>query len=198
MGVQEGQQVFPACLADGIHALDHHLAQPLAGPHDVGGVHRLVGADQHEPLRPVFQGGVGGFVGADHVVLDRLIGAGLHQGYMLVGRRVVDDVRAVLVKDRVDPPAVPHGSDEHLQVQVRVAPPQLLLNLIGVVLINIKDDQPARLMGRDLAAELASDGSASAGHQDGFPLDVLEDLIQVDFDGLPAQQVLHGHRLHLA
>ena len=47
----------------------------------------------------------------------------------------------VFLEHRVDPPAVPHGADEHRQVQAGVVPAQFLLDLIGVVLINIKYQQ---------------------------------------------------------
>ena len=53
VGVQERQQVHAARLADGVHALDDHLAEALAGAHDVGRIHCLVGADEYEALRAV-------------------------------------------------------------------------------------------------------------------------------------------------
>ena len=59
---------------------------------------------------------------------------------MLVGRRMVYDVGAVFLKHRLDPVGVPDGADEHHQVQVRILLLQLQLDVVGVVLIDIKDN----------------------------------------------------------
>ena len=78
MGEQLGDLPGLALLDLGVEALDDHLAQPLAGAHDVGGVHRLVRGDENEPLAAMDHGGIGGFIGADGVVFDGLAGAVLH------------------------------------------------------------------------------------------------------------------------
>ena len=59
---------------------------------------------------------------------------------MLVGGRVVDNVRFVLFKNHVDAAAVADGADEHHQVQVRILFLQLQLDVVGVVFVNIKDN----------------------------------------------------------
>ena len=59
---------------------------------------------------------------------------------MLVGRRMVHDVRTVFFKHRLDPVGVPDGADEHHQVQVRILFLQLQLDVVGVVFIDIKDN----------------------------------------------------------
>ncbi len=178
-----------------IEGLDDHLAQALAGAHDVGGVHGLVRGDQDEALRPEGHGRVGGLVRADGVVLDGLTGAVLHQGHMLVGRRVEDDLWPVFVKHLEDPPAVPDGTDQGHQVQVREVLLQLVLDVVGVVLVDVEDDEFLWLVSDNLPAQLRPDGAAAAGHQHGLALEVLENLRHVGFDGGPAQQVLHSHFL---
>ena len=95
---------------------------------------------------------------------------------MFVSGRVVNDVRLVLFKDHVDAAAVADGADEHHQVQVFVFSPQFLFDIVGIVFVNIKDDQLFRLVGGNLPAELAADGTASAGDQDDFTFQVLKDL----------------------
>ena len=57
-------------------------------------------------------------VGPLHVVLDGFVWAVLHEGHMLVGRRVEDDLRMVLLHDGVDPVRVPNGADEGHQVEL--------------------------------------------------------------------------------
>ena len=59
---------------------------------------------------------------------------------MLVGCRMVHDVGAVFLKHRLDPVGVPDGADEHHQVQVRILLLKLQLDVVGVVLIDIKDN----------------------------------------------------------
>ena len=115
-----------------------------------------------------------------------------------VRRRVADNVGPVAVKDLHDTLPVAHGADEHDEVQLRVRALQLHLDVVCIVLIYIEDHQPLRCMGCDLAAELASDRSASTGHQDGFSADITENLIHVYLDRVSSQKILHCHILHLA
>ena len=176
-----------------VKRLNDHLAKALAGAHDVGRVHGLVCGNQHKPAASVGHGGVSRLVGADGVVLDGFAGAVLHQGHVLVGRRVINDLRPVFLKHLEHPPAVPHRSDQHRQLQLRIFFLQLQLNRIGAVFIYVEDDQAFRPVGRNLAAKLRSDGSAAAGHQNGFPGNEFENLLQVRADRVAAQQVLHGN-----
>ena len=83
-----------------------------------------------------------------------------------MGCRMVYDIRAVFVKNIVDTIGISYGGNEYSQVQLRVFADQLLLNLIGVVLVDIHDNQLLRRVGGNLSAELASDGAAASGHQD--------------------------------
>ena len=57
-----------------------------------------------------------------------------------MGCRMVYDVRAVFVKNIVDTVGISYGGNEYSQVQLRVFADQLLLNLIGIVLVDIHDD----------------------------------------------------------
>ena len=127
-------------LRPGVHHLHHHLAHPLGRPHDVGGVHGLVRGDQHETTGSIFIRRLCRLICTEHVVLDGLVGAVLHEGHMLVGRRMVHDVGTVFLKHRLDPVGVPDRADEHHQVQVRILFLQLQLDVIGVVFVNIKDN----------------------------------------------------------
>ena len=73
---------------------------------------------------------------------------------MFVRRRMVNDLRAVLLKHLEHFAAVPYGSDQYIIVQVRELLLQLHLQLIGAVLVEVQDDQFLRMMSRDLPAEL--------------------------------------------
>ena len=196
MGEDLGQLLGFPLFDLGVEALDDHLAEPLAGAHDVGGVHGLVRGDEHESFAAVDHGRIGGLIGADSVVLDGLAGAVLHEGHVLMGRRVIDDLGAILVEHLEDPPAVPHGADEGGQLQSGERGFELELDIIGVVFIDIEDDELLGVMGCDLPAELAADGTAAAGDQHRFTVDEGEHLPHIGLNGGPAQQVLHGHVLH--
>ena len=139
---------------------------------------------------------VGGFIGADCIVLDRLAGAVFHQRHMLMRRGVVDDLRAVGIKDLEHPPAVPHGPDEHYKVQVRIPLSQLQLDIVGVVLVDVEDDQLPGRMCRDLSAQLAADGAASSGDQDRLAVDKVIDLVHVRPDRFSPEQVFDRDLLH--
>lgn len=78
-----------------------------------------------------------------------------------MGCRMVDDVRAISAEDILDAFRIAYRSDQHYQIQRRILTDQLLLDRIGIVLIDIDDDQLLRLMTGDLPAQLASDGSTT-------------------------------------
>ena len=173
-----------------IKGLDDHLAQALAGTHDVGGVHGLVGGDQHKALTAVRHGGIGGFIGADGVVLDGLVGAVLHKGDVFMGCGVIDDLRAVFLEDLEHPSAVADRTDEGHQVQLGMRFFQLILDVIGVVLVDIENDELFGVVIGDLPTELRADGTAAARDQDDLAADEVKDLLHLRLDGLAPQQVL--------
>ena len=61
-----------------VKGLNDHLTQTLAGAHNVGRIHRLIGADQHKALTAVSHCRIGGFVCTDYIILNRLTRACLH------------------------------------------------------------------------------------------------------------------------
>ena len=70
-------------------------------------------------LHAAGRGGTGCLICAQHIVLDGLVGAALHQGHMLVGRGVEHHIGAVLFHDPPDPAPVPDRADEGRKVQIR-------------------------------------------------------------------------------
>ena len=181
-----------------IHSLDNQLTQPLGGSHNIGGVHRFIGADHNEFPAAVAAGGQGGLIGAEHVVLNGLAGAGLHQRHMLMGGRMIDDIRVIGGKHLLQFSFIPHGSDQRHQIQLGIVHAQLLLDLIGVILVNIKYNQLLWIVPGHLAAQLRPDGAAAAGNQHHLILNIVQNLVGVDLNGLPPQQILHRHVLQIA
>ena len=180
----------------GVEGLDDHLAQALGGAHDVGGVDGLVRGDEDKTLAAVDHGGVGRLVGADGVVLDGLAGAILHEGNMLMRRSVIDDLRLVLLKDLEHSSAVADGADQGDEVQVRILLSQFQLDGVGVVLVNVKDDELLRVVSRNLATELGADAAATAGDENDLAVDEGKNLGKVRGDHLAPEEVFDRHVLH--
>ena len=191
------QQVVALRPAYGVHGLNNHLAQPLAGAHNIGGVHCLVRADQDKALCAAAQRRISGLICTHHIILNGLVGAILHQGHMLVRRRVIDDLRTIFFKHLLHAAAVAHGADQHRQVQLRKAAPQLLLNGIGVVFVNIEDHKMAGVVSCDLATQLTADTPAAACDQNSLTGELPENLTKIYLNRLAPQQILHLHRLQL-
>ena len=116
---------------------------------------------------------------------------------MLVGCGMVDDFRAVGAENLLHAIGVPHRGNEHFQVQFRIFPHQLLLDVIGIVLVNVQDDQLPGLVLRNLPAQLAADGTAPACHHHHFAAHISHDFVYIDLNGFPAQQILYLHLLEL-
>ena len=91
---------------------------------------------------------------------------------MLMSRRVIHNVRPVCLKDFIHPPCIPHRGNEHRHIQRRIGQTQFLLNIIGVIFVNIKNNQLFRLVRGDLTAQLASNGTAAAGYKHCLILDI--------------------------
>ena len=84
--------------------------------------------------------------------------------------RVEDHVRMILLKNAVDAQLVAHRGDLHPEWKLpSISVQQLLLDVVGVVLVDIHDDQPLGVMLDDLAAQLGADGPAAPRYQDGLP-----------------------------
>ena len=178
-----------------VKALHHHLTQALGRAHDVRGVDGLVGGDQHKALAPVRHRGVGRFVCAEDVVFYGLAGAVLHEGHVLVRRRVENELRAIIGKHLLQAAAVAHGAYERHEVEPRVTLAQLELNVVGVIFVNVEYNKRFGAVRGDLAAQLAAYRAAPAGHEDSFARNEVENLIHVYLYRLAPQQVFNGHVL---
>ena len=112
--------------------------------------------------------------------------------------RMIDDIRSIGLEHLEDLPGIPDRSDDHVQLQIWIVLSQLQLNVIGIILIDIEDDQMLRLMGCDLSAQLTADTASATGHQYGLVLQILEDFCHIGNDRITPQQIFDGYFLHLA
>ena len=145
--------------------LDDHLAQAFCRTHHVGGIHRLVRRDENKTPHTVFVRRKRHIVGAEHVVFDGLLRRVLHQRHMFMRRCMEHHVRLIAREQAVHLFGIAHRGDAYIQLErTAVAALQLLLDGIGAVFINIQNDEPLWPAGRDLAAQLRTDGTAAARH----------------------------------
>ena len=180
-----------------VKALDDHLAQTLGGTHDIGGIDRLISGDQDKALAAVYHGRIGSFIRANRIVFDCLTGTVFHEGHMLVCGGMIDDLRAIVMKDFKHAPAVADRSDQNLQIQVGIFLAKLKLYIIGIVFIDIENDELPGIVCGSLAAQLRADGSAAACDHDRLPVNEVEDLPHIRLDRFTAQKVLNRNRLHV-
>lgn len=184
-GREGGQGVEPAQVLDG------ELGHALGRTHDIGRIDSLVGRDQDKTADIVAGGGDRRVIGAEDVVLDRLAGAVFHQGHMLVGGRMEDDRRLVLLHHGFETHDIPDRTDQDLEVETwAILAEQFLLQLVGIVLIDVEDDQAARFERQDLAAELRTDRAAAAGDHDHLVFQVTGNVHGIKDDFFAPEQIL--------
>ena len=128
----------------------------------------------------------------DHIVLDCLVRAVLHERHMLVRCRMVYDIRMIGLENILDPLLVPHRRDQRLQVQLRIIFLQFQLYIIGVVFIDIYYDQLLRLMQRCLTADLASDRASSSSNKDDLAADIVSYFLHVEIHRLSSEKILNA------
>ena len=85
-----------------VQGLGIEFGQPLARPHDAGGVDGLVRRDLHHGQSPMAQGRVGDVAGPEHVGERPLDGVELDHGHVLQRRRMKDEVGPMLREHMLD------------------------------------------------------------------------------------------------
>ena len=140
-----------------VHHLDDHLAHALGCAHHVCRVYGLVGGDEKEALRAELRRRFRDVQRAEHIILYRLGGESSISGTCLCAAAWIYKLRPVGVHDVENALAVAHGADEHDEIERRIAALQFLLDVVGVILVYIEDDQTADAVLFDLAAQLGAD-----------------------------------------
>ena len=134
---------------------------------------------------------VRGLVRSDGVILDRLTRAVFHQRNMLMRCRMIDNLRMILFKHLKNLAAVPDRTDDGHKLESRILFPKFQLDLISVVLVDVKDNQLLRSVSRDLAAELAADRPTTSGDKNRLAGDKFIDLLHVRPDRIPPKEIFH-------
>ena len=134
-----------------LQGLQHQLGQALGGAHDVGGIDRLVGRDQHEGLDAGLEGRLGRVPRADDVVVDALDHVVLDDRHVLVGGGVIDGLHAEGGEHLAHAVAVMRVAEQrhdlHRQLLVRRDLLQLALDVVERQLRHLEQHQPASARG---------------------------------------------------
>ena len=116
----------------------------------------------------------------------------LHQRHMLVRRGMEHDIRAEAAEHLLQLFSVAHRGDLYIQIERDRTVEQLLLDVVGVVFIDIKDDDLLGVVMRHLPAQLGADGAAAARDEADLILDEGGHIGIVEHDRRPAQQIFKG------
>ena len=109
---------------------------------------------------------------------------------MFMRRCMEHHVRLIAREQAVHLFGIAHRGDAYIQLErTAVAALQLLLDGIGAVFINIHNDEPLWPAGRDLAAQLRTDGTAAARYQHRFAGKVAGNFVGIQRDLLAGEEV---------
>ena len=111
-----------------------HLCNPFRRRHDAVGAYRLIRRDQHELVDTRRARSLRQLPRPDHVVPNRLGGVDLHEGDVLVRRRMVHPIRPVPPKKLLDSRPVQDVANYGNEPEVRIGVPQLELQVVKVAL----------------------------------------------------------------
>src|SRR5690625_1470797 len=185
-----GHKRLPLLRALGGLAHDE-LGHALRGAHDRCRIDRLVRRHIHEALHVPLERQPRQVLHAADVVEHGLFGVILHQRYVLMGRRMEDNIRTITPEDMLERPEIPHVGDDRTPLHIGEETRCLTVDLVNAVLAAAQQQELLWMESGDLPDELGPDRSARAGHQDRPTLDIIGDVVGVETDGLTAQQVLY-------
>ena len=72
----------------------------------------------------------------------------------------------------LQPFPVPDGANEDSEIQIWVGPAQLLLDVVGIVFIDVEENQLSRAESGQLAAKLTANAAAASGDQNRLVVDI--------------------------
>ena len=108
-----------------------------------------------------------------------------------MSRGMINDVRMIPCEHGFKAFAVSDGAYEHLDIYFRMRAQKLVLNVISVVLVNIKDNKLVRRMFRYLTAKLAAYRSAAASDENRLSADIVHDGIELYFYRRTAEKIFY-------
>ena len=183
--------------AVGRSGLQHQLGEALAGAHDVGRAHRLVGGDEHDQLDARGLRAFGQRRSAEGVVAQPADGILLDDRHVLVGGGVIDHLDRIADDRLAQLRRVEHRAEHADDLRPRHLGPHgldelgdLVLDLVERDFGDIEQHDAARPLLQELAHQLGADGAAGAGDQDGLAARLARQEIGVGRNLVAAEQVV--------
>ena len=128
--------------------------------------------------------------GAEHVVFNGFRRAYFHQRHMLVGSCMEHNGWMIGFKHFIQTLDIADGADQRDNVDIcTVFIAQLHFQLVGAIFVNIENQQLARAVAHDLAAQLTADGAAAARDQNHLVMQVFRDLGAVQLHFIAGKKV---------
>jgi hypothetical protein len=109
---------------------------------------------------------------------------------VLVRSGVIDEFRTQAPKDMGQPIAITDIANDGDELQLRVRAPELLFDLVYLVLAASKQVKLAHFESAQLAANLAPDRSTGSGHHHAPTRQLSSNSLLVELNRFPAQQVI--------
>ncbi len=183
-----GRMVFLDFAGQGLHV---DFADALGAAHDVGRVHGFVGGDHHKAFHIVFDGKVGQNFGSEDIVLDGLRHVVFHHGNVLVGSGVEHVFGHVAFEDFLHAPFV--GDIGHNGGSLQVAPlgVKFQADVVERGLGLVYQDELVGVEDGHLPHDFRADGAGRTRNEHTLAFQVRTNFLEVDLDGIPAQEVLN-------
>ena len=134
-----------------VEILAEDFRDSLAGPHDVGGIDRLVRRYQYEGITTVAVSGKCHDPRAADIILNGFAYLGFQHRYMFVGGRVVDNLGVVALKPLFDRNRVRHIAKLCLDIQMRERLPEFIFDAEQVEFAVFQQNQSCRGQAGHLA-----------------------------------------------
>ncbi len=172
-------------------ALHIYLGQTLGAPHDIGRVDGLVRGDHDHLLHPVLNALVSYISRTDHIDKHGLARILLHQGDMLVGSGMEDDLRMVCPEREIKPRLKPHITYHRHEIQIRKLGLKFKAQIVHRGLGIVIEDKLLYAEAGQLTAQFRTDGAGRTGHHHHLVLELGLDHVKGNLYLVPSKKILN-------
>lgn len=114
-----------------------------------------------------------------------------------MGGGMINNLRTVSLKHLIYSSGIPYRTDNNSQIKLRIISLKLLLNCIGIVFIDIKNNKLLGAVRRYLTAKLRANRASSAGYKYCFAIYKFKASRHIHLYRVSAQKVFDGNILHI-
>ena len=196
-GYELGPTLLSVLCDSHTETLTINLCQSLGATHHIGGIDSLVGRNHHQLIHAIANTHIGHILGTEHIAEHCLAGIFLHKGHVFVGCCVEHYLRLIAVKGYLQPLGRAHITNEGHKVQLGVGFFQLQPYLVQGSFGHIEYHELLHTQFGHLATYLRADGACATGNHHNPIVEVVVNLLLVDFNLISTQQVLNADVAHL-